>query len=258
MIIRDKLSVTIITLNEEKNIGRCIDSLAEVADEIVVVDSFSTDRTEQICREKNVTFIQHTFEGHIQQKNYALQQAAYDYVLSLDADEILSDTLKKSILAVKDNLEKDAYIFNRLTNYCGQWIRYCGWYPDKKLRIWNKHKGKWGGSNPHDKVIMGKPFSLQYLKGDLLHYSIYDVNQHLRQAQFFTDITAKDAYQKGKKGSLPGTIFSPWVRFMRLYFLKLGFLDGYYGFVICIISAYAKFLHCIKLREIRRGKLFQD
>ena len=256
MIIKDKLSVTIITLNEEKNIGRCIDSLEGVADEIVVVDSFSTDQTEQICREKNVKFIQHPFEGHIQQKNFALQQASYDYVLSLDADETLSDSLKKSILAVKVNLEKDAYNFNRFTNYCGQWIKHCGWYPDRKLRLWNRHKGKWGGTNPHDKVIMNKPYSSQHLKGDLLHYSIYDVNQHIRQIHFFSDITAKDAYRKGKKGSLVSTVFSPPLRFIRLYFLKLGFLDGYYGFVICVISAYAKFLHCIKLREISRGKLF--
>lgn len=256
MISKDKLSIIIITLNEEKNIGRCLDSLAEVADEIVVVDSFSTDNTEQICREKNVKFIQHTFEGHIQQKNFALQQASYDYVLSLDADEALSDTLKNSILAVKNNLEKDAYTFNRLTNYCGQWIRYCGWYPDKKLRIWNKHKGKWGGSNPHDKVVMSKPYSGHHLSGDLLHYSIYDVNQHIRQIHLFSDISAKEAHRKGKKGSLPGTVFSPWFRFIRLYFIKRGFLDGYYGFIICVISAYAKFLHCVKLREIHRGKLF--
>ncbi len=256
MIIKDKLSVTIITLNEEKNIGRCIDSLAEVADEIVVVDSFSTDQTEQICREKNVKFIQHTFEGHIQQMNFALQQATYDYVLHLDADEALSDDLKSSILAVKANFGKDAYTFNRYNNYCGQWINHCGWYPDKKLRMWNRHKGKWGGKNPHYKVIMENPYTIQHLKGDLLHYTVHDVNQHIRQIHFFSDITAKDAHQKGKKGSLLSTIFSPWERFIRLYFLKLGFLDGYYGFVICVISAYAKFLHCIKLREIRRGKLF--
>jgi hypothetical protein len=103
---------------------------------------------------------------------------------------------------------------------------------------------------------MEKPYSGQHLKGDLLHYTLYDVNQHIRQIHFFSDITAKDAYQKGKKGSLWATIFSPGVRFMRLYFLKAGFLDGYYGFIICVISAYAKFLHCIKLREVHRGKLF--
>ncbi len=255
MILKDKLSVTIITLNEEKNIGRCIDSLAEVADEIVVVDSFSTDRTEQICREKNVKFIQHAFEGHIQQKNFALQQASFDYVLSLDADEALSDDLKKSISEIKPRMEMDAYTFNRINNYCGKWIKHCGWYPDKKLRILNRHKGQWGGDNPHDKVIMDKPYSCQHLKGDLLHYTIYDVNQHIRQIHFFSDITAKEAHQKGKKSSLLGFILSPWLRFFRLYFIKMGFLDGYYGFVICVISAYAKFLHCVKLQELNRNKL---
>ncbi|PIQ15560.1 MAG: glycosyl transferase, partial [Flavobacteriales bacterium CG18_big_fil_WC_8_21_14_2_50_32_9] len=125
-----QLSVVIITYNEQRNIARCLDSVLPVADEIIVVDSFSTDDTEKICSQYNVKFLQHPFKGHIEQKNYALAQAQFDYVLSLDADEALSETLLQEIKNIKTHCEKDAYSFNRLTNFCGQWIKHCGWYPD--------------------------------------------------------------------------------------------------------------------------------
>ena len=125
------LSATIITFNEEKNIGRCIDSLLDVADEIIVVDSFSTDATENICLNKNVRFVQHAFDGHIEQKNFSLQLATHLIVLSLDADECLSDELKESILQIKQQPEFDGYFMYRKNNFCGTWIHHCGWYPDK-------------------------------------------------------------------------------------------------------------------------------
>jgi glycosyltransferase involved in cell wall biosynthesis len=128
-----KISVVIITYNEEKDIGRCLDAVKDVADDIVVVDSFSTDRTEEICKEKGARFVQHKFEGHIQQKNWAITQARYPHVLSLDADEVVSERLQKEILKVKENWQADGYYFNRMTNYCGKWIKHCGWYPDRKI-----------------------------------------------------------------------------------------------------------------------------
>ena len=140
-----QLSVVIITFNEERNISRCLDSVKDIADDVVVVDSFSVDKTEQICKEKGARFISHTFDGHIQQKNWAITQAKFPHILSLDADEALSDELKKSILEVKKNWKHDGYSMNRLTNYCGQWIYHCGWYPDRKLRLFNSKKGNWGG-----------------------------------------------------------------------------------------------------------------
>ncbi|MFI5135444.1 MAG: glycosyltransferase family 2 protein, partial [Chitinophagales bacterium] len=146
------ISAVIITFNEEKKIARCIDSLNGVADELVVVDSFSTDATVEICKAKSVRFIQHAFEGYIQQKNFAVTQATNDFILSLDADECLSEELRLSILAVKNDLKFDGYIMNRRTNFCGQWIHHSGWYPDRKLRLWNRNKGAWGGTDPHDKV----------------------------------------------------------------------------------------------------------
>ena len=149
-----KLSAVIITLNEEKNIARCLDSLQGVADEIVVIDSFSTDDTEKICSAYGVRFIQHPFDGYIEQKNYGIQQAVYTHILSLDADEALSDELKQSIGHFKMHWHADGYSLNRLTNYCGHWIYHCGWYPDTKLRLWDKRYGQWAGENGMDALPM--------------------------------------------------------------------------------------------------------
>ena len=168
-----KISCVVITYNEEKNIERCIKSVEGVVDDIVVVDSFSTDRTKEICTELNVRFVEHAFEGHIGQKNYAITLAKHPHILSLDADEALSEKLKDSIEEVKQNWRSDGYYFNRLTNYCGKWIEHCGWYPDKKLRLWDSRLGEWTGINPHDRYEMKDEAKLQFINGDLLHYSYY-------------------------------------------------------------------------------------
>jgi len=245
-----KISAVIITFNEEKNIGRCIDSLQNVADDIVVVDSFSTDNTKEICLAKKVRFIEHEFEGHIEQKNHAITQAKYTFVLSLDADEALSSALEKSILDIKENPLFDGYTMNRLTNYCGKWIKYCGWYPDTKLRLWNSTKGKWGGINPHDKFIMVKEVHISHLKGDIEHYSYYTREQHLMQIEKFSTISAKALFDKKKKTSIFNLIFNPLASFLKSYIFNLGFLDGTTGFYICRQSAYANYLKYKKLKEL--------
>jgi glycosyltransferase involved in cell wall biosynthesis len=248
-----KISAVIITFNEEQNIRRCLASLEDIADEIIVVDSYSTDRTEAICREIGTIFLQHTFEGHIEQKNYALNQAGYDHVLSLDADEALSEQLRESIRAVKDNWNSDAYSFNRLTSYCGKWIRSCGWYPDVKIRLWDKKKGQWGGVNPHDRVIMQDGCSVKHLEGDLLHYSYHNIRQQLEQINLFSDLAAQAAWEKGKKVFfVKDILLNPICTFLKMYFLKKGFQDGYYGFVISVNSSFGKFSKYIKLREIQK------
>lgn len=245
-----KLSVVIITYNEEKNIGRCLDSIQEVADEIVVVDSYSTDHTQEICLEKNVTFVQHAFEGHIEQKNYAMSLATYPHVLSLDADEALDKSLKKAIKEVKDNWQADGYTMNRLTNYCGKWIHYCGWYPDKKLRLVDKRKGIWKGLNPHDKYELGPQSIISHLPGHILHYSFYDIHSHVAQINSFSSIMADTKLKAGKKAPLWKLLLSPFHKFIKGYFFQLGILDGYYGFIVCAISAHAVFLRYAKLREL--------
>ncbi|OUT71757.1 MAG: glycosyl transferase [Crocinitomicaceae bacterium TMED16] len=247
------LSVVIITFNEEKNIARCLASIETIADDIVVVDSFSTDRTEQICLQFKVRFIQHRFEGHIQQKNWALQQAKYPHVLSLDADEALDEKLKSQVNSIKENWTADGYTMNRLTNYCGQWIKHCGWYPDKKLRLWDTRLGDWGGTNPHDKVIMQKGTRITHLNHDILHYSFYTIDQHLKQIDFFTDISAKAAFDAGERSSSFKIIYKSAFKFFRDYILKLGFLDGYYGFIVCKNSAFAKRMKYRKLQELNKS-----
>ncbi len=245
-----QLSVVIISYNEEKNIGRCLDSVLGIADDIVVVDSGSTDATIEIATQKGARVIHQDFLGHIEQKNFAITHAKYQHILSLDSDEALDEQLKISILKVKNNWNADGYVMNRLTNYCGKWIRHTGWYPDKKLRLWDSSKGKWTGTNPHDRYEMKSGSSIQHLKGDLLHYSFYTINQHLEQIRYFTDISSKALFEKGKKATLLHILFSPVVKFIRDYIIKAGFLDGYYGLIISVNSAHAKFLKYTKLRAL--------
>lgn len=248
------ISVVIITFNEEKNIERCILSVKDIADEIVVVDSFSKDKTPEICKKYKVKFVQHVFDGHIEQKNWAITQAKYPHILSLDADEAPDDQLKNEILKIKKNWDADGYSMNRLTNYCGKWIRHSGWYPDKKLRLWDSRKGSWGGVNPHDKYIMEKNASIRHLKGNLLHYSFYSIDQHIAQINKFSLIKAQMAINSGKKSNIIKILFHPFFKFIRDYFFKFGFLDGFYGLVICMNSAHSNFLKYSKMYSIQKEK----
>ncbi len=250
-----QLSVVIITFNEELNIARCLDSIKDVADDVVVVDSFSTDKTQEICLNKGVRFVQHVFDGHIEQKAYALTQARFPHVLSLDADEALSPELIKSILEVKKNWTQHGYYMNRLTNYCGTWIYHCGWYPDRKLRLWDSRLGSWAGVNPHDKFEMNVgDKACGQLKGDILHYSYNTLEDHYKQVEYFTTISSQELFKKGESANLITIYFSPILKFIRDYFLKLGFLDGSTGFTISRISAYATYLKYKKLQQLHSAK----
>lgn len=249
-----QLSVVIITFNEEKNIARCLDSVKKVADDIVVVDSFSTDKTKQICIENEIRFVEHKFDGHIEQKTWAITQAKHKHVLSLDADEALTDDLQNEILKIKKNWQNDGYSFNRLTNFCGTWIKHCGWYPDKKLRLWNTTKGTWGGDNPHDKVIMNKNTKTKHINQNILHYSFYTIEEHLKQIDYFTDISSNAAFEKGISSNGFIIFYKSTFKFIRDYFLKRGFLDGYHGYVVCKNSAHAKRLKYSKLRALNKQK----
>ena len=247
-----QLSVVIITLNEERNLTRCLQSIKAVADEIVVIDSFSSDRTQDIAESFNARFIQNRFEGHIEQKNFAMNAASFDYILSLDADEVLSETLAESILRTKADWTADGFHINRLNNYCGKFVHHGGWYPDRKLRLWDRRKGSWGGENPHDQVIMIENTTIKRLTGDLLHYTYSTPAEHLLQMNKFSDIAAKEAFKKGKRVSvLLHIILYPYLTFLKSYFLKLGFLEGYTGFLIAVHSAYYRFLKYTKLRFLQ-------
>jgi glycosyltransferase involved in cell wall biosynthesis len=249
-----KLSAVIITFNEERNIGRCLVSVIDIADEIVVVDSLSTDSTKQICESFGVQFFPVSWKGYSGQKNYAHALASNNWILSIDADEAISDELKKSILEWKKLPNPQYASFNRLTNYCGQWIRHCGWYPDAKLRIFDKTKAMWKG-DVHEKLIYDKSIAVRHLTGDLLHYSYYSVEEHIAQTNKFSTIGAQQLVENGKRVSFLKVVINPMVKFIRKYFFNLGFLDGYNGFVICRISALQTFLKYFKAWQMQQQKL---
>jgi glycosyltransferase involved in cell wall biosynthesis len=246
-----KISAVIISLNEEENIGRCLQSLEGVADEIVVVDSFSTDQTEAICSRYNVKFIKHQFEGYVEQEKFATLQASFDYILTIDADEALSVPLRNSIIAIKNVNPADAFSVNRLNNFCGSFIRFGEWNPDKKIRLWDRTKGEWGGENPHYQVMMRKGSTIKQLHGHLLHYTYTEPADHFRQMNSFSDIAAKEAFQRGKKTSkLIHLIFYPFFVFIRSYILKLGFLDGLPGYYVALHAAFFRYMKYLKLHYL--------
>lgn len=251
----EKISATIITYNEEKNIERCLKSLQGVADEIIVVDSFSSDKTKEICLKYNVSFFENPFEGYSQQKRHAVKKSKYNIILSLDADEALSEQLKESILSVKNAWMLDAYKCNRKTNFCGKWIRYGGWYPDKQLRLWDKRKADWNQNKIHEKVELFSDSEIGQLKGDLLHYSYYTISEYIHQINKYSELKAESLKAKGKKANFYTLLLKPFITFFINYFLKRGFLDGYYGFVTSISSGYATFITYVKLKQKSTNKI---
>lgn len=246
-----KLSAVIITCNEERNIGRCLESVNEIADEIVVVDSHSTDNTKQICESFGVQFFQVTWKGYSGQKNYAHALASNNWILSIDADEAISVELKKSILEWKNLPDPQFASFNRLTNYCGQWIRHCGWYPDTKLRIFNKTKAEWKGE-VHEILAFDKSIRIRHLSGDMLHYSYYSIEEHIAQTNKFSTIGARQLIENGGRVSFLKVLINPTVKFIRKYFFNFGFFDGYNGYVICRISALQTFLKYFKAWQMQQ------
>ena len=248
----EKLSVVIITYNEERNIGRCLDSLQKVADEIVVLDSLSTDRTKEICLQRGVRFFEQPFQGYIEQANKALDLAIYDYVLCLDADETLTKELETSILKEKQDFKYPGYIMNRYSNYCGKFIRFGTWYPDRKLRLFDRRKARWAGVNPHSGVKFISDEKGKWIKGNIIHYSYNTIEEHTRQNERFSTISAQSYFKLGKKSNWFKMSINPVWAFIRCYVIRLGFLDGYYGFVIAKKVAHLTFLKYRKLYALQK------
>ena len=251
----EKLSVTIITFNEEKNIKDCLDSV-KWADEIVVIDSFSTDRTVEICREYTDRVYQNKWQGFVDQKEFALTKASHNWVLSIDADERISDELREEIKEVlSGNLKYDGYYMPRKTFYINRWILHCGWYPDHKIRLFKKDKGRWegtGGTAIHESVkINGR---VGYLKGDILHYSFPTISSHLKTINSFTSISASENFKKGERTGILSILLRPPFNFFKMYILKLGFLDGLPGFIVSALSSYHVFIKYAKMWEMEKQK----
>lgn len=250
-----KLSVVVITLNEEKNIKRCLESTRNVGDEYIVLDSFSTDHTVKIAEEFGAKVIEQEFLGYVGQRNMGDDVAKYDWVLMLDADEVISPQLEQNILQIKENAQYNIYELNRITNYCGKWIKHCGWYPDRKIRLYNKTAGKWSGHLVHE---FWHPHNnsekIGHTKGDLLHYSFYTIDEHIQQINKFTELSARANAESGKNYSLLKLWLGPTFFFLSSFFLKLGFLDGYYGYLVCKFSAYAQLIKYSKTRQYNKLK----
>ena len=241
------LSAVVITYNEEANIQRCLASLKPVADQLLIVDSYSEDQTVVLAESVGAEVSYHAFEGHVPQKQYAVQTARYDHILSLDADEALTPELQDSLLKAKASGLPHAYTVKRLTNYCGQWIYHCGWYPDKKVRLWNRNQGQWGGMNPHDRVILDRHIRVESLDGHLLHYSFPTIDSHVHTSNKFSTIVAKERYQQNRPPSLLiHVLLNPVFTFWKKFLLQGGFKEGFYGLVICLISSYYNFLKYAK------------
>lgn len=244
-----KISATIITLNEERNILRCIESLKGVADEIIVLDAFSTDRTKEICEEAGVRFEQRTWEGYSATKNHLNSLAQFDYILSLDADEALDATLREAILEAKETDNPQVYSVNRLTNYCGRWIRHGGWYPDVKVRLFPAKGSYWEGAHVHEELVFPPHLKVIQLEGHLEHYSYYSYEGHRERADKYSALTAIKLHEKGKKAGPLKPYISAIGRFISMYFIKGGILDGKMGFKIAWISAQS---NVFKYKELRR------
>jgi glycosyltransferase involved in cell wall biosynthesis len=248
------LSVVIITFNEEQNIARCIHSVQSLANEIIVLDSYSTDRTVDIARSLGAIIYKEKFRGYISQKNLAMQFASNNYILSLDADEALDEQLAASILREKKSLLHRAYSMNRCTNYCGHYIRHGLWYPDNKIRLFDRRIAKWGGLNPHDKIILEQGFPVSHLEGDILHYSFSTIDDHVWQNNRLSAIAATSLYNTGSKSSWFKMLVRPAWAFINGYLFRMGFLDGTDGFTIAINTAHQVFLKYNKLYSLQRGK----
>jgi glycosyltransferase involved in cell wall biosynthesis len=251
------LSVVIITFNEEQNIGRCIESVKKVAEEIIVLDSYSTDQTTEIARNSGAIVHQEKFRGYIGQKNFAMQLASNNYILSLDADEALDDKLIASILKAKKTFSFRAYRMNRCTSLCGRFMHHGLWYPDKKIRLFDRRIAKWGGLNPHDKVEVIEGFAVKHLTGDILHHAFNTIEDLAWRNNRISTIAAKSLYNTGSSSSWYKMLAHPAWAFINGYFFRLGFLDGFTGLNFAVNMAHQVFLKYSKLYRLQRSKAGQ-
>lgn len=248
-----KISGCIITYNEEDRIELAIKSLEGVVDEIIVVDAFSKDKTPQIVQSYNVRFFQRNWEGYSSQKNFAISQAKYPWILSIDADERLSEELREEIIKIKEKeLDFDGFSFKRKTFYLGKWIKHSGWYPDKKIRLFRKDCAYWEGDFVHEKLMFkGR---VKDLEGEILHYSYRNLSDHILRIERYSTLSADKMFMEGKKSTFLKIFFLPPFTFLRDFIFRGGALDGIHGLIISFFSSYYVFLKYAKLFELQRRR----
>jgi glycosyltransferase involved in cell wall biosynthesis len=247
-----KISATIITFNEERNVARVIESL-RCCDEVLVLDSGSNDRTVEIATKLGARVVEASWHGYAAQKNIAADLAAHEWILSLDADESLSEALEAEIWQIKKSGPKfDGYTVPRLAQYLGRWILHSGWYPDRKVRLFNKSKAKWVGDFVHESVkVEGR---IGHLKSNLLHFTCNSLSEHLRSMDGYTTLAAQELASNGKPVALAKLLLDPPWTFFRTYVLKLGFLDGPEGLAIAYTAAFYNFVKYSKARLMSPGR----
>ncbi len=256
---RDKISACVIVFNEETKIQRCLESL-RWCDELIVMDSFSTDRTVEIAREYTPHVFQHVWLGYVGQRNLIREKASNPWILYLDSDEEVSPGLRDEILAEFSKVDRKylGYEFPRMVYFLGRWIKHGEWYPDVKLRLFHKDYGRTEGEEPHDRVEVRGP--VKRLKNPVYHYTYDDIRDQNETLNRFSTITAQQKFVKDQRFSRIDLWFRPFFRFFKGYILRLGFLDGMPGFIIAVTNGYGAFLKYSKLWELnlRQKKNFQE
>jgi glycosyltransferase involved in cell wall biosynthesis len=241
-----KISATIIACNEERNIARAIESLRS-CDEILVIDSGSTDRTIEIAAKLGAEVVESPWPGYAKQKNLAAAKAKFDWILSLDADETLSEALEAEIWQLKKKgPEYDAYTMPRMAQYLGRWILHSGWYPDRKVRLYDRRRANWVGEFVHESVKVEG--SVGHLKSNLLHYTYDSLSEHLKSLDRYTTLAAQEVVSQGETVAWPNLILDPIWTFLRTYVVQAGFLDGLEGLTIAYMAATYTFLKYAKAR----------
>ena len=252
--MRPALSVIIITLNEEANIQECLEGV-RWAEEIVVVDALSSDRTVAIAREYTGRVFLNPWLGHKEQKNVALDRASHDWVLSLDADERASPALRAEIERTLSNPRvADGYDLPRKNLFLGRWLRHGGWYPDRVLRLFRKSQGRFGGVNPHDRVLLqGR---LGHLSEPLLHITYRSVSQYIEKQYGYACIGAREliARRGAQRPGVGAMAVRPLIKFLEAYLVKRGFLDGFQGLLTALFAAYFAFIRQAKIRELSEAR----
>ena len=248
------LSAVIITRNEEHNIARCLEALRGVCEEVIMVDAESTDRTAAIATALGARVVLRRWTDYSDQKNHANSLAKHPWILSLDADEELSATLRDSILAQKQRGFSGAYSMHRLTNYCGSWVRHGGWYPDTKVRLFARDTTRWEGSHVHETLALAPGTTITLLAGDLLHYSYPTIASHEERIERYSELHARKMMEAGKDAGLVKRWLSPVAKFVQGYVFQLGLLDGRAGWDIARLSARAVHLKYAKLHALHRAQ----
>lgn len=253
---RPKVSLCIITLNEEQNIARCIKSVPW-ADEVIVLDSGSTDQTQQIAKSLGAKCYQEEWKGFTIMKNRCAELAQFEWILSLDADEALSQELCDEILSTMKNKDfvgnYEAIRFPRISHHLGRWIKHGGWYPDYQTRLYNKSKVQWVGGVLHEHISAKK---IKTAKNNLMHWVFKDLDHQISTNNRYSTLGAQALIHKGKKFSYLKLLIKPWSKFVETYIFKLGFLDGFAGFVISVGAAYSMFLKFSKLYYMEKEQKF--